>query len=1255
MKLSPRFLPHLAISVALTSVASSHAANKTWDGGGNPDFNWLTPANWNLDSAPVANDSLSFGGTIGLANTNNFTAGTSFAGLSFISGAGAFTLSGNSVTLGTGGGVTNSSTNTQTVALDLILSGASTHNFTARAGGNLTVSGNISGTTGLSTASGSGSTGVITLSGNNTYSGYTYHNSSTILDLASDTALGTSSLVVGSQTVRATGTRTINNDIILTGVSNFEGNLTVNGSTVLGNAAGSGRTFSVASGSTLTLNGAVTNGNPTFNPTSGMTKGGAGTLVLGGSNTFSGGMSINSGTVRLASTSAMITPTVLTMSLAASESAKLQLNGHNALVAGALTASFGTAGAVVGGAVIENGSTTDATLYIRGGGADANSIFAGTMQDGSSGKLSFSKNGSGTNLITNLLGTNTYTGDTIVNGGVLTSDYAYASSIGSASDGTISNAISSSSKLVLGGGTFQVKSRRAGTLTSSAGTWSANGTRITVAATANLAAGQAVSGTGIPAGAFIVRVVNNTQFDISIPAAAAGSSAALTFSTTGVQGASQTFNGATIASGASVLDAAVNTGGGASTIDLRGSGGAAANTRLAGGTVDFRASSGTYGTAAGQGMVKANFANDASGVLGAWATVSSGNDLARNDGSGNMVAYTSYTGIAARGGTIANGANTNVALNSNGTSGNVNLADTTTNINTLFQKNGNAATVDTAGKTLRLGTQGGILTVSGGGALTIGVATNEGVLTAGGSSDNTAGELIFNTNAVANNALTINSVIADNGTGIVSVTKSGGGTLNLNGTNTYTGSTYLNGGTTNITNNANLGAVATGATLYLNNATLAQTSAAKVTLANGSNARRNIVIGGPGATLDVAQANGGLEVSGVISSADIGSGGLTKSGLGTLSLTGNNTYSGGTTVNAGTVALGHNNALGSGILSIGTTGVRLQSADSNARVIGNKIASFSGSGTTSFGADGNNPGATGDITFSNTDMIYLSTNSTNTYVRTFEVAGSTRVTFAGGFGENANANNTSAPTAYGSTTLTKTGTGTLVLNGVSIYTGGTVVDAGTLIINAPIAYTNPSQTAASAQVLGSATGAINPLGGAAANTGGVVLGHAGTLAGTGAVVGLTTASGANSTFSPGDGSIGTLTLAGGLTAADGATFRMDLGANGSSDLIDFGASSLNLNDTITFVLNPVNITANQVYTLFVGTGTWTGGAPTFVFDMPTGYSLDTSYGGGNGYIFDTTTGAGSLTIAVVPEPRVVLLVTIGFMVVLIGRRTRRLA
>ncbi|MEI6656692.1 MAG: autotransporter-associated beta strand repeat-containing protein, partial [Verrucomicrobiota bacterium] len=90
-------------------------------------------------------------------------------------------------------------------------------------------------------------------------------------------------------------------------------------------------------------------------------------------------------------------------------------------------------------------------------------------------------------------------------------------------------------------------------------------------------------------------------------------------------------------------------------------------------------------------------------------------------------AYTGYTDINARGtSTIANGPNTNVRLNGDGTSGNVTLGAATTTINTLLQNNASfPATVATAGSVLATN---GIMVGSGKQTLTIGVAAGNGSL-----------------------------------------------------------------------------------------------------------------------------------------------------------------------------------------------------------------------------------------------------------------------------------------------------------------------------------------------------------------------------------------------------------------------------------------------------------------------------------------------------------------------------------------------
>ena len=65
---------------------NTHAADKTWDAGGDASSWSGSPANWNLDTDPVANDRLFFGGTLGLSPNNNFAADTDFGGITFKSG-----------------------------------------------------------------------------------------------------------------------------------------------------------------------------------------------------------------------------------------------------------------------------------------------------------------------------------------------------------------------------------------------------------------------------------------------------------------------------------------------------------------------------------------------------------------------------------------------------------------------------------------------------------------------------------------------------------------------------------------------------------------------------------------------------------------------------------------------------------------------------------------------------------------------------------------------------------------------------------------------------------------------------------------------------------------------------------------------------------------------------------------------------------------------------------------------------------------
>jgi autotransporter-associated beta strand protein len=148
--------------------------------------------------------------------------------------------------------------------------------------------------------------------------------------------------------------------------------------------------------------------------------------------------------------------------------------------------------------------------------------------------------------------------------------------------------------------------------------------------------------------------------------------------------------------------------------------------------------------------------------------------------------------------------------------------------------------------------------------------------------------------------LTINGVISDGDNGPKGITKNGNGVLKLSVANTYTGGTTINEGTLS---------------LFGGNDRLATTGAIAVTggiLNLGGNTQN---------TSAAVQIRGGLIETGTIqkSGADYdgragqvsavlgGAAGLSKTTAGALTLTGANTYGGGTTINAGTLLLDYAN------------------------------------------------------------------------------------------------------------------------------------------------------------------------------------------------------------------------------------------------------------------------------------------------------------------------------------------------------------
>lgn len=988
-------------------------------------------------------------GTLVLNGANTYTGGTLLNGGTVVVG--------NNSALGSGGLTTaNGTTLDSNTAVSL--GNAVNLNGTLTVGGSnaLTLAGTLAGTGSLI------KNGIanLTLSGNNSYAGPTALNAGGLI-LASNSALGAGALNAAAGTT-----------------------LDTSSAVVLGNAVSLAGNLGILGSADLTLNGLVSGAG-------GLTKSGAGNLTLNGGNAYLGGTQLNAGSLTLGNGSALGTGGLTVNGAATLDNSAALALANNTTLNAALTVAGSndlTLGGVVGGtgSLVKNGSANlilnGANTYSGGTTLAGGTLTVGNVTGLGSGGLTVSnastlansmplvlanavnlngdltvagnnsltlagvlagnaaliKNGAADLLLT---GNNTFSGPLNVVGGSVTT-------VGNAALGNTSGVnLGTGASLNLGGnaslntlaGNGAVQVARGSTL-------AIGGSNLdnTFAGTLNGAGNLNKNGTGV--------------LDLS--------------GTNGISGAANV-NGGTLNVSGSLASAtvAVNTG-----ATLTGTGALAGAVTVAdGGHIGLN----TDSTLSVGSLVLGNNANLDVG-LGV-PLVGGGNALLNVGGDLTLGGKLNVTDIGGFGSGVYTLINYGGALTNNGlalgtlpgslvpgdlqvqtvVSNKVNLLVTAPNSNVQFWDGGNLTgngAIDGGNGTWSTGTSNwtnvdGTLNQAWNNSFAVFQGTAGNVMV-DGTQNITGMQFVTNGyNLASGTAGALNLVnggsgntvirVDPNATATLGLTLGGAGTLAkfdtgtlvLNGNNTYTGGTALNGGALVVGNDNALGTgvlTAAGGTTLDNNAA--------VTLGNAAVLNGAMAIGGSHA----------LVLNGRIS----GKGSLQKKGAATLTLNDANTYTGGTGLNAGQLLLGNNAALGTGALTVGgaasldgstdlqlangiNLGGPLTLAGSNALALNGAI-----SGTGSLVKNGN--GAlllTGANTYSGGTTLNAGTTTGNAASLQGAIANNSTLTFEQG------ADGTYTGNLTGAGVLNKNGTGALLLTGNNSFTGNTNINAGSLLVN----------------------------------------------------------------------------------------------------------------------------------------------------------------------------------------------------------------
>ncbi|EAP7279875.1 fibronectin-binding autotransporter adhesin ShdA [Salmonella enterica] len=283
------------------------------------------------------------------------------------------------------------------------------------------------------------------------------------------------------------------------------------------------------------------------------------------------------------------------------------------------------------------------------------------------------------------------------------------------------------------------------------------------------------------------------------------------------------------------------------------------------------------------------------------------------------------------------------------------------------------------------------------------------------------------------------------------LTKQGDGTLILSNTGNDYGDTEIDGGILTAKDAASLGTgdvtIAESATLALSQGTLdnnvtgggqiVKTGNDELIVTGDNTYSGGTTITGGTLTADYADSLG----TGVIANSGVfqvgegelentlsGSGSLVKTGTGELTLSGDNSYSGDTTITGGTLTADHADSLGTGVIAnIGV--LQVGEGELENTLSGSGALVKTGTGELTLSGDNTYSGGTtitgGTLTADHADSL-----------GTGVIANSGVLQVGEGELEN---------TLSGTGSLVKTGTGELTLSGDNTYSGGTTIDDGVLI------------------------------------------------------------------------------------------------------------------------------------------------------------------------------------------------------------------